>query len=95
MFVVSPEVREKLKVKHGVTEVQIMQCFANREGRYLIDDREEHKSDPATRWFIAQTDYGIILKVCFIFDPVSKIIDIKTAFRPSTEAIDFYNRNAY
>lgn len=95
MFIVSPEVREKLKVKHGVTEVQIMQCFANREGPALIDDREEHKTNPVTRWFIAQTDYGIILKVCYMIDPVSKTIDIKTAFRPSQDAIDFYNRNAY
>ncbi|MBB4844678.1 hypothetical protein HNP55_003222 [Paucibacter oligotrophus] len=95
MFFVSPEVRQKLKVKHGVTEVQIMQCFANREGRYLIDDREEHKTNPVTRWFIAQTDYGIILKVCFVYDPATKIIDIKTAFRPSQQAIDLYNKKAF
>lgn len=71
-----------------------MQCFANREGRYLIDSREQHKTVPPTQWFVASTDFGIWLKVCFVFDPVSRLIEIKTAY-PATEVVkEMYFRKA-
>lgn len=90
----SPGVREKLRDKHGITEAQIMQAFANRERSYLIDDREEHRTNPPTRWFVAQTDYGIVLKVCFVFDPDAGVIDVKTAYKPKQKVVDLYERKA-
>lgn len=91
-FYVSPSVREKLKTKHKITEVQVLQCFANREGRYLLDTREEHRTTPPTQWFIATTDYGLRLKVCFVYDPSSKIIEIKTAYPPNDDEVRIYEK---
>lgn len=56
-----------------------MQCFANREAKIaLIDTREEHQSDPPTRWFIAETDFGRKLKIAYI--PRGKDIYLRSAF---------------
>lgn len=93
MLYLSPGVREKLR-KRQITEAHLMQCFANRPGKYLLDDREEHRTMPPTKWFVAPTDYGIILKVCFVFDPLSKLIEVKTAY-PATDVVAaIYNKKA-
>ena len=93
MLYMSPSVREKLR-KRQITEAQVLQCFANRAGKYLIDDREEHKTMPPTKWFVASTDYGIVLKVCFVFDPDSKLVEIKTAYPATPEVAGIYKKKA-
>lgn len=81
-LVISPKVREKLAQKTPpVTEDEILQCFANRSGNYLTDEREQHASDPPTRWFIAETDYGRKLKIAFI--PRDGDLIIRTAYDPN------------
>lgn len=92
---ISPKVREKLREKHNVTEAMIVQCFANRSGRDLFDTRAQHVTDPLTRWFIAETDYGVKLKVCYIFDPSTKLVDIKTAFPPNDVELGIYKKHAF
>lgn len=90
MLVISSKVRFKLANKQPpVTQQEIEQCFANRVGSTLIDTREQHQTDPETRWFIAETDFGRRLKVCFIFEGNDVII--KTAYKPSVEEIQIYN----
>lgn len=71
-----------------------MQCFANREGKYLLDEREEHSTTPPTKWFVASTDYGIVLKVCFVYEPGTKLIDIKTAYPANPVVAAMYRRKA-
>ena len=93
MLYMSPSVREKLR-KRQITEAQVLQCFANRNGKFLIDDREEHKTTPPTKWFVASTDYGIILKVCFVLDPSSKLIEIKTAYPATLQVAAMYKKKA-
>jgi hypothetical protein len=88
----SPAVREKLLFKHSVTEVQVVQCFANQSRTTLIDNREQNRTTPPTEWFIAQTDYGIRLKVCFIFDDTTGVVEIKSAFPPNAEEERIYNK---
>lgn len=81
-LVVSAKVREKLARKTPpVSEDEILQCFANRHGQPLTDTREQHLTDPLTRWFIAETDYGRKLKVVYI--PIDGDIVIKTAYDPN------------
>jgi len=87
---ISPGVKEKLKKKHCVADDEITQCFAGRAGRYLMDRREDHQTDPPTLWFIAETDYGRLLKVVFIQS--GDDIIIKTAYAPNDVEIDIYNR---
>jgi hypothetical protein len=90
-LVISPKVRAKLVAKvPPVTQSEIEQCFTNRTGIYLIDTREEHESDPPTRWFIAETYFGRKLKVVFV--PRLPNIVIRTAYDPNPTEIQIYNK---
>jgi uncharacterized DUF497 family protein len=89
-LVIAPSVLEKLKEKHNVTVREIEQCFENRVGNYLEDDREEHKTNPPTLWFVAPTNYERVLKVVFIF--VDGNIHIKSAFEPRKVVVELYER---
>lgn len=89
---ISQKVRDKLQQKTPpVTEAEILQCFANREGWYLLDQREKHFSDPPTQWFVAETDYGRILKVVFIAKDGDVII--KTAYDANPTEQHIYQRH--
>jgi hypothetical protein len=89
---ISPKVREKLLVKHKVTEAQVLQCFANKTGRDLTDTRPQHRTNPPTRWFIAETDFGLRLKVCYMYDPATQVVEIKSAFPPNAEEERIYKK---
>jgi hypothetical protein len=79
----SPEVEKKLKQKHNVMKSEVAECFDNRVRSYLTDNREEHKTDPPMKWFIALTDKDRELKVVFIYYPKDFLIDIRSAFPPN------------
>ena len=89
---ISPSVAEKLAKKHNVTNEEIIECFANRTAGFLLDTRAEHKTDPDTRWFVAQTSRGRCLKVVFI--PIDQNIHIRTAYEANSEEIRIYNKFA-
>ena len=91
-LVYSPSVERKLREKHDVEIEEVHQCFLNRETPILIDDRPNNTTEPPTRFFIAKTDKGRTLKVAFILHPDEA--DLKTAYEPSQEDIDYYNRNS-
>lgn len=88
---ISPGIRHKLTAKHGVSEQEIIECFANRVGGFLEDNREDHSSDPPTRWFVAETDHGRKLKVVFIQIPDGTIL-IKTAYEANSEEKRIYSK---
>ncbi len=91
---ISPAVRQKLADKHQVTAEEITQCFANRSGKSLLDNREEHRTDPPSKWFIAECDNARKLKVVYVV--VGKgVIEIKTAYDPNEDEIRIYNKLAY
>ncbi|RKP56037.1 ADP-ribosyl-(dinitrogen reductase) hydrolase [Pararobbsia silviterrae] len=69
---------------------EILECFANRVGRFLFDTREDHQSDPCTRWFIAETNFGRKLKVAFIAR--GRVVTIRTAYDPNDEEVRIYNK---
>lgn len=88
-IIISHRVKEKLDKKHGgVSFLEIRECFANRDGKILIESREEHLTNPLTRWFIAETNFGRELKICYM--PIGDEFHIKTAFEP-----DDRDRHAY
>lgn len=64
-IIISATVSSKLEQKHGVTREEVSQCFDNRCGMSLIDDREDHRRDPPTLWFVAETRVGRLLKIVF------------------------------
>jgi|SRR5690348_3118812 len=76
------DVISKLRDKHNVTQKEVIECFANGEAIYLMDTAEDHRTDPPTQWFMAPTNHGRMLKVCFIRKDDDVVI--KTAFEPSS-----------
>ena len=91
MLKISAKVAAKLAAKTPpVTRQEIEECFANRTGHYLVDTREEHASDPPTRWFIAETNFGRKVKVVFI--PLEKEIVIRTAYDPNEDERRIYKK---
>src|SRR5688572_4161554 len=90
-LIASAAIREKLANKHGVTLVEVEECFANRAGGFLLDTRERHKTRPPTQWFIAGTDKGRLLKVLFIREGTD--ILLKSAFEPDDTAMRIYARH--
>ncbi|MFT0849617.1 ADP-ribosyl-(dinitrogen reductase) hydrolase [Achromobacter sp. F4_2707] len=88
---INGRIKAKLSEKNPpITEEDIAQCFANRTGKFLVDDREENLTNPLTRWFISETDYGLRLKICFV--PYATGLDIKTAYTPNDEEIRIYKK---
>lgn len=87
-LIISTAVRVKLDLKHNVTEAEVQQCFFNKEGNCLSDDREEHRTDPETLWFIAETNHCRIIKVVFILKDGN--IHIKSAYDANAKDIATY-----
>jgi hypothetical protein len=84
-IIISPRVRKKLAEKDPpVAEQEIIECFENRSKRALIDDRQQHRTKPPTRWFIAKTDARRRLKIVFITYPSGDHV-IKSAFEPNAD----------
>jgi|TARA_B110000240_G_C13347008_1_gene388017 hypothetical protein len=90
---ISHSVVQKLRQKHDISVDEVEECFLNRTHGFLIDKREEHKTDPPTYWFIAETDLGRKLKICMIIK--SDKFVIKTAFRTTNQdLIEMYYRKS-
>jgi uncharacterized DUF497 family protein len=87
---ISDDVRNKLRHKHDVNLEQVQACFDNRERAFLFDTREEHQTEPPTRWFIAEYESGKLLKVCFMHFRDERRIEIKTAYPPNEMEIELY-----
>jgi hypothetical protein len=99
-IVISPRVRAKLEQKHCVSDDEIRQCFANLDGDFLRDPREQHDTDPPTHWFISETNRRRILKVVFVARRVEGAdgapdrtdVHIKTAYEPDGTEIALYQK---
>lgn len=87
-LVISQRIATKLDVKHTATHAEIEQCFDNKCGVNLIDDREDNRTDPATLWFIAETNKGRLLKIVYVYRDGKYCI--KTAYEPNQKEIDIY-----
>ena len=89
-LIISQQVLQKLQNKHNVTRREIEQCFENRIGNYLEDDREDHRTDPPTFWFVAPTNNERLLKVIFVF--LNGNVYIKSAYEPSETVAKLYEQ---
>ncbi|MBK2124967.1 hypothetical protein [Fangia hongkongensis] len=88
MLVATAKIKDKLWNKHKVTISEVHQCFINREGCTLIDDREQNKTIPPTQWFLAETDAGRLLKIVFI--EFESDIVLKTSYEPNSKEREIY-----
>lgn len=89
-IIVSSAILLKLNDRHKVSRREIEQCFDNVCGKYLEDTREDHKTDPATLWFVAPTNHDRLLKIIFIYADGN--VHIKSAYEPSRAVIDIYEK---
>lgn len=87
-LIVTPDIRDKLLLKHQVKEGEVHECFFNRIGPYLLDTNEDHHTDPPTEWFLAETDRGRLLKVIFVFKDGN--IYLKSAYDANQASIHIY-----
>jgi len=92
-LLISDKIAKKLKEVHQVTEAEVTECFSNRTKRPLLDDREEHRTDPPTWWFISQTAAGRRLKVVYMLLDATDIV-IRTAYDPNAEEERIYSAMA-
>ena len=90
-LIISADVIEKLREKHGVSKREVEQCFENLCGLYVEDDREDNRTDPVTLAFVAPTNQGRLLKVCFMF--IDGNVHIKTAFEADPADIAYYDKH--
>lgn len=89
----SDAVVKKLLNKHSVKPDEIEACFYNRTSGLLEDVREQHKTNPPTMWFIAETNEGRSLKVIFMELP-NGTYEIKTAYEPNEDEVRIYEKYA-
>jgi uncharacterized DUF497 family protein len=87
-IIVSAAVLAKLRDKHNVDLREVEQAFENKCGLFLVDDREDHQTDPPTLWFVAPTNRDRLLKVIFMF--VDGNIHLKSAYEADADAIALY-----
>jgi hypothetical protein len=89
-IIISEGIQCKLATKHDVTPAEVHECFANRCGGFLLDTREEHASDPPTRWFVSETDLGKKLKIVFILKDDK--IYLRTAYPANADERRIYEK---
>lgn len=89
---ISQGVLEKLGTKHKVDRREVEQCFENKCGLFLMDDREDHQSDPPTLWFVAPTNKGRLLKIIFIYRDGH--MDLRSAYDADEATQRLYERKA-
>lgn len=87
---ISDDTLKKLANKHGVNRREVEQCFENKCGLYLIDDREKNRTDPSTLWFVAPTNKGRLLKIVFI--PKDGNVHLRTAYDANEVETEIYDR---
>ncbi len=87
-LIVTDAVKAKLKTKHKVELSEVAQCFHNKDGRLLTDNRDLHKTNPPTLWFIAQTNKGRALKIAYI--QIGMKVHLKTAYAPNEDEKHIY-----
>lgn len=82
-LIVSPKIVRKINDKHNVTKDEVEQCFMNRAGPYLTDEREQHttRTGAPTLWFVGETDTGRPLKIVFVLEHPN--VYLRTAFQPT------------
>ena len=90
-LLISASVLDKISTRHRVDVAEVQQCFLNREGKLLLDNRVSTKTNPPTLWFIASTNKKRLLKIVYI--QINSEIVLKTAYEPNDVEIAIYARH--
>jgi hypothetical protein len=88
---ISDDVLKKI-AERNIVPTDIAQCFQNREFGYCDDSRAKHLTNPITKWFVAPTDRGRVLKIMFVPDKGG--VDLKSAYDATDEICRIYKKYA-
>lgn len=91
--IIHKSILKKLHEKHDVTEKEVIECLTNRMRSPIEDPREDHRTDPPTKWIVSYTNHLRVLKIVFIVmndDINGQNIVIKSAYEPTQEVFDIY-----
>lgn len=91
---ISPGILTKIEqASHGsLTRRIIEQCFENHCGRFCEDDREEHRTDPPTLWFVAPDNQNRLIKVVFVQH--AGTVYLKSAYPADPEVLRIFKKYA-
>lgn len=92
-LICSNKTEKKLNGKHNLELWEVESAFCNFEGYPLEDTRPEHKSTPATVWFLSEAYDGRIIKIVIIPEPDKGFAVLRTAFEAEEEDINIWNAN--
>ncbi len=90
---VSEAVENKIVEFHKVTVIEAEEAFANFNGKMIKDDRPKNKTNPPTYSFLSETFDGRLLKIVLKINWDNQIAFLRTAYEPSDEEINFYEKN--
>jgi hypothetical protein len=88
---IAPDTLEKI-TKRGIRVTEVEQCFLNRVYGLCEDTRAEHLTDPVTKWFVAETDKGRVLKIMYV--PTKDGAELKSAYEATPEISRIYEKYA-
>lgn len=93
-LIISPDVRKKLKdPDHNVSDLEILECFANRGPKECFDTRAHHRTNPPTRWFVSETDHARRLKIMYVL-LASGDVEIKSAYEATDDVTRIFRKYA-
>lgn len=82
------KIKKKLKEKHGLDWSEVLGVWQSFNGTTLEDDREEHRTDPPTQWFVHK---GI--KIVFLEQvAVPNVCILKSAFAANEKEKQLYSK---
>jgi hypothetical protein len=90
---VSDAIEQKILEFHKVTVIEAEEAFSSFNGKMLEDDRAKHRTKPPTYWFLSETYDGRLLKLVMKILWDDKIAFLRTAYEPSDEEINYYEKN--
>ena len=79
----SKAVKEKMERFHNVSFIEVEEAFFLHRGKEIEDARAQHKTNPPTTWFVAETFDGRLLKVVIINYFDDEVAVLRTAYEPS------------
>lgn len=94
MLIISDKIRMKIgDASHGgITDKEVRECFMNRCGKVVRDDREQHRTDPPTQWFVAETHLGKKLKIVYVED--DEHVYLKSAYLATKTIQEIFDTHA-
>lgn len=94
MLIISPKIKDKIaRDDHGgVTEREVRECFMVWDHSFCFDQKEEHLTDPPTKWFVAESHVGRLLKIMYVDD--GENVYLKSAYPATSDVKRIFDKYA-